>query len=205
MTLMFNARSHHPIQDRRRARRRRATSTPHRSRSPPRTPTAGPRSASCSCAAWTSAGSCSTPTTGAGRGSDLDANPYAALCFHWPTLEEQIRIEGAITRAAARRVRRLLRRPTARKPARRLDLGAERDPRVARKVRRTVRRDRSPLRRPASPPPAALGRLPHRPVAHRILVRPNRQVARSDSVCAGGCELEGSEAVSVTSAAQRSR
>jgi pyridoxamine 5'-phosphate oxidase len=32
------------------------------------------------------------------KGHDLDANPYAALCFHWPALEEQIRIEGAVTR-----------------------------------------------------------------------------------------------------------
>ncbi len=32
------------------------------------------------------------------KGHELDANPYAALCFHWPTLEEQIRIEGAVTR-----------------------------------------------------------------------------------------------------------
>ena len=34
------------------------------------------------------------------KGHELDANPYAALCFHWPTLEEQIRIEGAITRVS---------------------------------------------------------------------------------------------------------
>ena len=32
------------------------------------------------------------------KGQELDANPWAALCFHWPTLEEQIRIEGAVTR-----------------------------------------------------------------------------------------------------------
>ncbi len=32
------------------------------------------------------------------KSSELDANPWAALCFHWHTLEEQIRIEGAIER-----------------------------------------------------------------------------------------------------------
>ena len=32
------------------------------------------------------------------KGQELDANPWAALCFHWPTLEEQIRVEGAVTR-----------------------------------------------------------------------------------------------------------
>ena len=32
------------------------------------------------------------------KARELEANPYAALCFHWPTLEEQIRIEGAVAR-----------------------------------------------------------------------------------------------------------
>ncbi|MEN3340063.1 MAG: pyridoxamine 5-phosphate oxidase [Acidobacteriota bacterium] len=32
------------------------------------------------------------------KARDLTDNPYAALCFHWPTLEEQIRIEGAVER-----------------------------------------------------------------------------------------------------------
>jgi len=32
------------------------------------------------------------------KARELDANPYAALCFHWPSLEEQIRIEGSVQR-----------------------------------------------------------------------------------------------------------
>jgi pyridoxamine 5'-phosphate oxidase len=32
------------------------------------------------------------------KGQELDANPHAALCFYWPTLDEQIRVEGAIER-----------------------------------------------------------------------------------------------------------
>ena len=32
------------------------------------------------------------------KGRDLDANPYASLCFNWPTLEEQIRIDGSVAR-----------------------------------------------------------------------------------------------------------
>ena len=32
------------------------------------------------------------------KGRELDANPNAALCFHWPTLDEQIRIEGTVRR-----------------------------------------------------------------------------------------------------------
>jgi pyridoxamine 5'-phosphate oxidase len=32
------------------------------------------------------------------KACDLNANGYAALCFHWPTLEQQIRIEGSVVR-----------------------------------------------------------------------------------------------------------
>jgi pyridoxamine 5'-phosphate oxidase len=32
------------------------------------------------------------------KGHELDANPYASLCFYWPTLDEQIRIEGTTER-----------------------------------------------------------------------------------------------------------
>lgn len=30
------------------------------------------------------------------KGRELAGNPHAALCFHWPTLEEQIRVEGPV-------------------------------------------------------------------------------------------------------------
>jgi pyridoxamine 5'-phosphate oxidase len=32
------------------------------------------------------------------KARELDANPFASLCFHWPTLEEQIRVEGSVGR-----------------------------------------------------------------------------------------------------------
>jgi pyridoxamine 5'-phosphate oxidase len=35
------------------------------------------------------------------KGQELAANPRAALCQHWPTLEEQIRIEGRVDRVSA--------------------------------------------------------------------------------------------------------
>ena len=35
------------------------------------------------------------------KGRELTANPYAALCFHWPTLDEQIRVEGTVERLPA--------------------------------------------------------------------------------------------------------
>src|SRR5690349_19328689 len=32
------------------------------------------------------------------KGREVAANPRAALCQHWPTLEEQIRVEGPVER-----------------------------------------------------------------------------------------------------------
>ena len=35
---------------------------------------------------------------GSRKARELEENPYAALCIHWHTLEEQIRIEGSVAR-----------------------------------------------------------------------------------------------------------
>ena len=35
------------------------------------------------------------------KGRELTGNPYAALCFHWVTLDEQIRVEGHVERLTA--------------------------------------------------------------------------------------------------------
>jgi pyridoxamine 5'-phosphate oxidase len=34
------------------------------------------------------------------KGRELTANPHAALCFHWVSLDEQIRIEGSVERVS---------------------------------------------------------------------------------------------------------
>jgi pyridoxamine 5'-phosphate oxidase len=34
------------------------------------------------------------------KARELSENPHAALCMHWPTLEEQIRIEGRVERVS---------------------------------------------------------------------------------------------------------
>ena len=35
---------------------------------------------------------------GSRKASELDANPVAALCFHWATLERQVRVTGNVSR-----------------------------------------------------------------------------------------------------------
>ena len=35
------------------------------------------------------------------KSKELGVNPWAALCFHWDTLEEQIRVEGSIERLSS--------------------------------------------------------------------------------------------------------
>jgi pyridoxamine 5'-phosphate oxidase len=35
------------------------------------------------------------------KGRELNANPAAALCFYWPTLDEQIRVEGSVEQLPA--------------------------------------------------------------------------------------------------------
>jgi pyridoxamine 5'-phosphate oxidase len=35
------------------------------------------------------------------KGRELERNPHAALCIYWPTLDEQIRVEGSVERLTA--------------------------------------------------------------------------------------------------------
>jgi len=34
------------------------------------------------------------------KGRDLEANPRAALCFYWPWIDEQVRVEGLVSKLA---------------------------------------------------------------------------------------------------------
>jgi pyridoxamine 5'-phosphate oxidase len=35
------------------------------------------------------------------KAADIEANPRGALCFYWPWIDEQVRIEGALSRVSA--------------------------------------------------------------------------------------------------------
>jgi pyridoxamine 5'-phosphate oxidase len=37
---------------------------------------------------------------GSQKAHELEANPRAALCFHWPVLQRQVRVAGTVTRVA---------------------------------------------------------------------------------------------------------
>ncbi len=39
--------------------------------------------------------------TESAKGGELDANPKAALCFHWKSLRRQVRVRGAVTPVSA--------------------------------------------------------------------------------------------------------
>ena len=37
---------------------------------------------------------------GSRKARDLESNPHASLCFWWPSLEEQVRVEGSVVKVA---------------------------------------------------------------------------------------------------------
>ena len=109
----------------------------------------------CCSRAWTSAASCSSPTTASRKGEELAADPRCALLFPWHPLERQVRIEGTAPRARARGCRGLL--PPPGRAARSSAPGPARShgpsPRATSSRRRTTRwrrgsRDRTCRARP---------------------------------------------------------
>ena len=65
------------------------------------------------------------------KGRELEANPQAALLFHWSPLGRQVRVEGRVEPVSDDGVGRVLRDAAARRAARCARLAAERTARIA--------------------------------------------------------------------------
>ena len=59
------------------------------------------------------------------KGGELEANPQAALLFHWSPLGRQLRVEGRVERVSEDGVGRVLRHEAARRTARRARFAPE--------------------------------------------------------------------------------
>ena len=119
------------------------------------------------------------------KARELTENPHAALCFHWPTLEEQIRIEGSSRTCLRSGVGRVLLRPAARQPDWRVGVGPEPGARLARHLdQRYEETERRFAGRPGDPP-SLLGRLPPDPGAHGVLAG-TRRVDSTIGSCSSG-------------------
>ena len=128
---------------------------------------------------------------------ELTENPHAALCVHWHSLEEQIRIEGPVERLSdAESDAYFASRPRG------SQLGAwasrQSAPLASRETleeeyRAVERRFEGEERAAAT----LLGRLQADPGTHRVLVRPARSPARPAPLPAQGRRLDDRAAVSL--------
>jgi hypothetical protein len=105
--------------------------------------------------------SCSRPWTRTGfvfftnyesrKAAELAVNPRAALCFYWPSIGVQVRVEGGVERVTAPNRRPYFATRPAREPARRLGVAPEPAPGSAARAARGVRADERAVRGQPSP------------------------------------------------------
>ena len=128
------------------------------------------------------------------KGGELEANPHAALLFHWQPLGRQVRVEGRVGANRARGVGGVLRHSSGREPPGRLGLTAEPHARRPRRARAPVHRCQGALPGRGRAAAAALGRLPARTRCLRVLAARRRPPARPGALRARGRRLAASTA-----------
>ena len=94
------------------------------------------------------------------KGDELEANPRAALLFHWPEVGRQVRIEGSVSRVDRSGDRGVRAQPRARQPAERAGVAAEPAGPGSRLARAAGRGARPRARRRRAARVRRLGRLP---------------------------------------------
>ena len=111
------------------------------------------------------------------KGTQLHANPRAALCFHWKSLRRQVRVEGRVTAMPDADVDAVLPHPVAQQPDRRRRFAAEP---AACQPRGTGSRASANLPRSIreKSPPALLARLLRAPGTDRVLDKRRQPPAR---------------------------
>ena len=137
--------------------------------------------------AWDEAGVVFYTNYDSRKARELEANPRAALLFHWDPLGRQVRIEGTVSRVSAEESELYF---ASRPFGARIGAWAshqsepvgsrdELDERVRSLVARRFRRQSRAAR--------VVGRLPARTGGVRVLAEQGRQVARPASLLALGC------------------
>ena len=125
------------------------------------------------------------------KGRELEANPQAALLFHWSPLGRQVRVEGRVEHVSRGGVGCVLRDAAARRAARCPRLAAERTARFASRAGRAARRAGERPGRRSRAPAADLGRLPARPGGVGVLAAPRRAACTTGSATSGSRRAPG--------------
>ena len=128
------------------------------------------------------------------KAADLVGNPRAAIVFHWPKLERQLRVEGRVRKLTRRESEAIFSNAPAREPSQRMGVSAERDDSGTIVSRRGIRARAGAFRRWQNSVSAVLGRLSNCRELYRVLAGTAASPARSRALSAKGKNLDDSPA-----------